>query len=99
MNSYLEANARQRIGQLLDSGSFVEFLPPAQRVVSPHLAQLDAPVSFDDGVVVGCGLLHGRRVFAACRHIKPKLIGRRRAAGWLSTSAACKYRKCSAVMW
>lgn len=67
MNSYLEANARQRIDQLLDSGSFVEFLPPAQRVVSPHLAQLDAPVSFDDGVVVGCGLLHGRRVFAAAQ--------------------------------
>ncbi|MFZ3286463.1 MAG: biotin-independent malonate decarboxylase subunit beta [Telluria sp.] len=67
MSSYLEANARQRIRQLLDAGSFVEFLPPSQRVTSPHLAQLDAPVAFDDGVVVGRGLLHGQKVFAAAQ--------------------------------
>jgi malonate decarboxylase beta subunit len=65
MNSYLEANARQRINTLLDAGSFVEFLPPAQRIVSPHLAQLDTPVSFDDGVVIGCGKLFGSSVLAA----------------------------------
>ncbi|MDP3672755.1 MAG: biotin-independent malonate decarboxylase subunit beta [Telluria sp.] len=67
MSSYLEANARQRIRQLLDAGSFVEFLPPSQRVTSPHLAQLDAPVAFDDGVVVGRGLLHGQKIFAAAQ--------------------------------
>lgn len=67
MSSYLEANARQRIGALLDAGSFEEFLPPAQRVVSPHLPQLGAPVSFDDGVIVGRGLLHGMPVFAAAQ--------------------------------
>lgn len=67
MSSYLEANARQRIRQLLDAGSFVEFLPPSRRVTSPHLAQLDAPVAFDDGVVVGRGLLHGQKVFAAAQ--------------------------------
>jgi malonate decarboxylase beta subunit len=65
--SYLEANARERITHLLDSGSFTEFLPPAQRVVSPHLGQLDAPVSFDDGVVVGRGTLAGATVFAAAQ--------------------------------
>jgi len=65
--SYLEANARERIAQVLDAGSFEEFLPPAHRVVSPHLDQLDAPVSFDDGVVVGCGSLFGASVFAAAQ--------------------------------
>lgn len=65
MSSYLEANARQRIHQLLDADSFTEFLPPAQRIVSPHLAQLDTPVSFDDGVVIGSGTLLGARVLAA----------------------------------
>ncbi|MDB5990743.1 MAG: malonate decarboxylase subunit beta [Herbaspirillum sp.] len=67
MSSYLEANARERIAKLLDAGSFVEFLPPADRIISPHLAQLDAPVSFDDGVVVGRGRLHGGTVFAAAQ--------------------------------
>ncbi|OON63554.1 biotin-independent malonate decarboxylase subunit beta [Massilia sp. KIM] len=65
--SYLELNARQRIPAIFDPGSFEEFLPPAARVTSPHLAQLDAPVSFDDGVVVGRGLLGGKRVFGAAQ--------------------------------
>src|SRR3569623_3711171 len=67
MKSYLESTARERIRLLLDAGSFKEFLPPEQRVTSPHLAQLDAPVSFDDGVIVGCGLLHGKAVFAGAQ--------------------------------
>lgn len=65
--SYLEATARERILAVLDAGSFKELLPPAQRVVSPHLGQLDAPVSFDDGVIVGEGLLGGRAVMAAAQ--------------------------------
>jgi malonate decarboxylase beta subunit len=67
LNSYLEANARQRINRLLDAGSFEELLPPMARVISPHLAQLDAPVSFDDGVVIGRGTLDGKTVFAAAQ--------------------------------
>ncbi len=67
MSSYLEANARERIQRLLDPRSFEEFLPPSERIVSPHLAQLDAPVAFDDGVVIGQGLLNGQRVFAAAQ--------------------------------
>jgi len=66
-SSYLEANARERIAQMLDAGSFEEFLPPSKRIVSPHLGQLDAPVSFDDGVVVGRGALNGAKVFAAAQ--------------------------------
>ncbi|MFC7299924.1 biotin-independent malonate decarboxylase subunit beta [Herminiimonas aquatilis] len=65
MSSYLEANARQRIHQLLDAGSFEEFLPPSARIVSPHLAQLDTPASFDDGVVIGSGRFIGKSVLAA----------------------------------
>jgi malonate decarboxylase beta subunit len=67
MSSYQEATARQRIAGMLDAGSFDEFLPPQMRIVSPHLHQLDAPVSFDDGVVVGRGTIGGRRVFIAAQ--------------------------------
>ena len=67
MSSYLECNARERIARLFDPGSFEEFLPPAARVVSPHLAQLDAPVSFDDGVIVGRAQLGGTPVYGAAQ--------------------------------
>jgi malonate decarboxylase beta subunit len=67
MSSYQEATARQRIAGMLDPGSFDEFLPPQMRVVSPHLPQLDAPVSFDDGVAVGRGTMDGRWVFIAAQ--------------------------------
>lgn len=65
--SFQEASARQRIAALLDAGSFVEFLPPSARVVSPHLGQLDAPVAFDDGVAVGRAVLNGEPVFVAAQ--------------------------------
>ena len=67
MSSYLELTARQRIPAIFDAGSFEEFLPPSARVASPHLAQLDSPVSFDDGVVVGRGKLGGHTVFGAAQ--------------------------------
>jgi malonate decarboxylase beta subunit len=65
--SYLESTARQRIARLFDADSFVEFLPPSLRVVSPHLGQLDAPVAFDDGVAVGRARLAGMGVFVAAQ--------------------------------
>lgn len=63
--SYLESTARTRLLGVLDPGSFTEYLPPQDRLTSPHLPQLDAPVSFDDGVVIGSGTLAGRRVAIA----------------------------------
>lgn len=66
-HSYYEATARQRLTALLDAGSFQEFLPPGARVTSPHLRQLDLPVAFDDGVLVGRGLLDGQPVLAAAQ--------------------------------
>jgi malonate decarboxylase beta subunit len=60
--SFREASARVRVQGLLDAGSFTEWLGPARRITSPHLAALDAPVSFDDGVVVGQGLLEAQPV-------------------------------------
>ncbi len=63
--SYREATARRRIAAVLDAGSFVERLGPAERATSPHLGALDQPVAFDDGVVVGSGTLEGRPVLAA----------------------------------
>lgn len=65
--SWFEATARARIKGLLDEGSFAEILPPAAAEPSPHLAQLDLPGAFDDGVVVGCGRLAGQPVFVAAQ--------------------------------
>lgn len=61
--SWFEASARARLGGLLDAGSFREFLPPASSQPSPHLARLDIPGAFDDGVIVGAGRLSGQEVF------------------------------------
>jgi malonate decarboxylase beta subunit len=65
--SYLESNARERLRLLFDAGSFEEFLPPAARVISPHLGQLNAPVAFDDGVAVGRARLNGMNVYTAAQ--------------------------------
>ena len=65
MSSYLEANARERLRQLFDAGSFEELIGPSERIASPHLGQLNAPVAFDDGVAVGRARLNGAPVFAA----------------------------------
>jgi malonate decarboxylase beta subunit len=65
--SFAESSARERIAHLLDTSSFSEILGPAERVMSPHLAQLDVPNSFDDGVVIGRGRLDGRPVLVAAQ--------------------------------
>lgn len=67
MISYAECSARERLALLLDEHSFHEWLPPAERLTSPHLAQLGVPSSFDDGVAIGCALLNGRKVFVAAQ--------------------------------
>ncbi|NYE59640.1 malonate decarboxylase beta subunit [Duganella sp. 1224] len=65
--SYQEATARERLQQLFDAGSFAEFLPPSERITSPHLPQLNAPVAFDDGVAVGRALLGGVPVYVGAQ--------------------------------
>ncbi len=65
--SYGECSARERVARLFDAGSFEEWLPPALRVMSPHLAQLGVPSAFDDGVAIGRALLDGRQVFIAAQ--------------------------------
>jgi len=65
--SFAESTARERVARLLDAGSFTEILGPSARMMSPHLAQLGVPASFDDGVVVGEGLLHGQPVLIAAQ--------------------------------
>ncbi len=66
-HSWFEATARSRIAGLLNAGSFQEILPPAESQPSPHLASLDLPGAFDDGVVIGCGQLSGKAVFVAAQ--------------------------------
>jgi malonate decarboxylase beta subunit len=65
--SYLEATARGRLSALVDPGSFVEFLPPPERVTSPHLGFLGLPAEFDDGVVVGQARMGGHEVLIAAQ--------------------------------
>ena len=65
--SFSESTARKRVLGLLDAGTFTEILGPAQRVTSPHLALLDVPAAFDDGVVVGSGQLAGQTVLIAAQ--------------------------------
>ena len=65
--SYAECSARERLALLVDAGSFHEWLPPAQRLTSPHLAQLGLPAAFDDGVAIGRATLAGYTVFVAAQ--------------------------------
>ena len=65
--SYAECSARERLARVVDAGSFHEWLPPAERLTSPHLAQLGVPSAFDDGVAIGRALLGGRPVFVAAQ--------------------------------
>src|SRR3954454_5170881 len=89
--SFYEASARTRLELLLDAGSFVEFIGPERREVSPHLKIFDLPEQFDDGIVVGQGRLDGSPVFVAAQEGRfmggafgevhgAKLIGLLRAA-------------------
>jgi malonate decarboxylase beta subunit len=65
--SYAECSARERLAHVVDEGSFHEWLPPAERLSSPHLAQLGVPSSFDDGVAIGRATLDGHAVFVAAQ--------------------------------
>ena len=67
MISYAECSARERLALVVDAGSFHEWLPPAERLTSPHLAQLGVPSSFDDGVAIGHAKLGGHDVFVAAQ--------------------------------
>jgi len=67
MQSYYEATARERIAGIVDAGSWREILPPATRTLSPHLAALELPAAFDDGVVIGQGTLEGLPVLVAAQ--------------------------------
>ena len=65
--SYYESNARARIAGLLDADSFHEWLPAEARVTSPHLATLELPAAFDDGVIVGRGSISGKNIYIAAQ--------------------------------
>ncbi len=65
--SWYEASARTRVRLLLDAGSFLEFIGPEAREVSPHLRVFDLPEQFDDGIIVGRGRLDGSSVFVAAQ--------------------------------
>jgi malonate decarboxylase beta subunit len=64
---WYEASARERIAGLVDPDSFLEFLGPDQRAMSPHLAQFNLTGAFDDGLIVGRGTLDGQAVLLAAQ--------------------------------
>ncbi len=65
--SFAEMSARERLAAIVDAHSFHEWLPPSERVTSPHLAQLGVPAAFDDGVAIGRATLGGRAIFVAAQ--------------------------------
>jgi malonate decarboxylase beta subunit len=65
--SYYESSARARITGMLDADSFHEWLTAAERVTSPHLAILEQPAAFDDGVIIGQGSIAGKQIFIAAQ--------------------------------
>jgi len=65
--SWYEASARERVRLFLDFHSFQEFIGPEQREISPHLHIFNLPEQFDDGMIVGQGLLEGQTVFVAAQ--------------------------------
>ena len=65
--SWYEASARRRIATLLDPGTFEEFIGPERREMSPHLDIFELPKQFDDGMIVGRGVLQGETVFIAAQ--------------------------------
>ena len=67
MISFAECSARERLALLFDTGSFHEWIAPAERLTSPHLAQLGVPSAFDDGVAIGRARLDGHEVFVAAQ--------------------------------
>lgn len=67
MISFAECSARERLALVFDAGTFHEWLPPTERVMSPHLEQLGVPSAFDDGVAIGRAMLDGHPVFVAAQ--------------------------------
>jgi malonate decarboxylase beta subunit len=65
--SWYEASARERVRLLLDVRSFQEFIGPEKREISPHLHIFNLPEQFDDGMIVGRGLLEGQEVLVAAQ--------------------------------
>ena len=65
--NYFEATARQRLEGVLDADSFREICPPTEKIISPHLHYFNIPVAFDDGVIVGQGILNGAPVAVAAQ--------------------------------
>ncbi|QWE01305.1 biotin-independent malonate decarboxylase subunit beta [Polynucleobacter sp. JS-Mosq-20-D10] len=68
-----ESTARQRVLAVLDADTFQEYLPPSERVFSPHLKSLGMPVSFDDGVIIGEGAIGGQNIYIAAQ--EPGFMG------------------------
>lgn len=61
--SFYEKTARNRILNLVDKGSFKEFLKPGTLELSPNLLALDIPGSFDDGVIIGQASIQQQSVY------------------------------------
>lgn len=60
---FVDATARERAVGLVDEGTFTELAGPRDRMASPHLPVLGEAIEFDDGCVVGIGLIAKKPIF------------------------------------
>jgi malonate decarboxylase beta subunit len=63
--SFIEMGARERVGAVLDAGSFRELLGPFDRIKSPWLPLQGIVAQADDGVVLARGRLDGKPALIA----------------------------------
>ncbi len=61
-DDYYNLSAKERCFYLCDENTFTEVCPASHKFISPHLKTLALPVSEDDGVVIGLGIINGFRI-------------------------------------
>lgn len=99
-HNYLEASARKRLRGILDPDSFREFCPPTEKLTSPHLHYFDIPEAFDDGAIVGEGLLDGKSVALIAQEgrFMGGAIGEVHSAKIIGILRRCLKKKLTAVL-
>lgn len=99
-HNYLEASARKRLRGILDPDSFREFCPPTEKLTSPHLHYFDIPEAFDDGAIVGEGLLDGKSVALIAQEgrFMGGAIGEVHSAKIIGTLRRCLKKKLTAAL-
>ena len=70
MISFYESNAMGRIDCIVDKNSFIEILPPQEKIQSPHLNKLNIATSFNDGIIIGKAKIDSKPILVASQEGK-----------------------------